>query len=224
MLRNVSFRAGTASVWRWSATPAPQDHRHLIAAALLRTAARRDPGQRQRHPPLLDPVAAAPLRHRAAGHFLFTGNVADNISLGDPRSPRALRTAAMRVQADRFISRLRVATNPRCASAAPDSPWGRSNSSPSPAPWPSTRRAHPRRSHLLDDTETELLIQTPSRPCSAAAPPSSSPTASPPSAPPTRSSSSTMARFASAAPRRADGSRRSLPKLYRSNTGRCSKR
>jgi ATP-binding cassette subfamily B protein len=39
--------------------------------------------------------------------FLFTGNVADNISLGDPEvSKEAVHTAAVRVQADRFISRL----------------------------------------------------------------------------------------------------------------------
>ncbi|HWW62976.1 MAG TPA: ABC transporter ATP-binding protein [Thermoanaerobaculia bacterium] len=39
--------------------------------------------------------------------FLFTGTVADNISLGDPTiSDEALHTAAVRVQADRFISRL----------------------------------------------------------------------------------------------------------------------
>ncbi|HYR27436.1 MAG TPA: ABC transporter ATP-binding protein, partial [Thermoanaerobaculia bacterium] len=39
--------------------------------------------------------------------FLFTGNVADNISLGDPQiSEERIRTAAARVQADRFISRL----------------------------------------------------------------------------------------------------------------------
>ena len=39
--------------------------------------------------------------------FLFTGNIADNISLGDPAiSEEAVRTAAVRVQADRFISRL----------------------------------------------------------------------------------------------------------------------
>jgi ATP-binding cassette, subfamily B, multidrug efflux pump len=39
--------------------------------------------------------------------FLFTGNVADNISLGDPAiSEEQIRTAAIRVQADRFISRL----------------------------------------------------------------------------------------------------------------------
>jgi ATP-binding cassette subfamily B protein len=39
--------------------------------------------------------------------FLFTGNVADNISLGDPAIGReTIRTAATRVQADRFISRL----------------------------------------------------------------------------------------------------------------------
>jgi ATP-binding cassette subfamily B protein len=39
--------------------------------------------------------------------FLFTGNVADNISLGDADiSPETIRTAAVRVQADRFISRL----------------------------------------------------------------------------------------------------------------------
>jgi ATP-binding cassette subfamily B multidrug efflux pump len=39
--------------------------------------------------------------------FLFTGDVADNISLGDPGiSEEQIRTAAMRVQADRFISRL----------------------------------------------------------------------------------------------------------------------
>ncbi|HEY0157574.1 MAG TPA: ABC transporter ATP-binding protein [Thermoanaerobaculia bacterium] len=39
--------------------------------------------------------------------FLFTGNIADNISLGDPSiSPETIRTAAQRVQADRFISRL----------------------------------------------------------------------------------------------------------------------
>jgi ATP-binding cassette subfamily B multidrug efflux pump len=39
--------------------------------------------------------------------FLFTGNVADNISLGDPEVGHdTIRTAAMRVQADRFISRL----------------------------------------------------------------------------------------------------------------------
>ncbi|MGZ5449699.1 MAG: ABC transporter ATP-binding protein [Thermoanaerobaculia bacterium] len=39
--------------------------------------------------------------------FLFTGTIADNISLGDPGiSDEAIRTAAVRVQADRFISRL----------------------------------------------------------------------------------------------------------------------
>ncbi|HUP61662.1 MAG TPA: ABC transporter ATP-binding protein [Thermoanaerobaculia bacterium] len=39
--------------------------------------------------------------------FLFTGTVAENISLGDPSiSPERIRTAAVRVQADRFISRL----------------------------------------------------------------------------------------------------------------------
>lgn len=39
--------------------------------------------------------------------FLFTGNIADNISLGDPAiSQEQIRTAAVRVQADRFISRL----------------------------------------------------------------------------------------------------------------------
>jgi ATP-binding cassette subfamily B protein len=39
--------------------------------------------------------------------FLFTGNVAENISLADPRIAReAIREAAVRVQADRFISRL----------------------------------------------------------------------------------------------------------------------
>jgi ATP-binding cassette subfamily B protein len=39
--------------------------------------------------------------------FLFTGNISDNISLGDPDiSPDTIRTAAVRVQADRFISRL----------------------------------------------------------------------------------------------------------------------
>jgi ATP-binding cassette subfamily B multidrug efflux pump len=39
--------------------------------------------------------------------FLFTGNVADNISLGDREiTDEAVRTAAVRVQADRFISRL----------------------------------------------------------------------------------------------------------------------
>ena len=39
--------------------------------------------------------------------FLFSGNIADNISLGDPEIPEErIRTAAMRVQADRFISRL----------------------------------------------------------------------------------------------------------------------
>ncbi|HEX8408241.1 MAG TPA: ABC transporter ATP-binding protein [Thermoanaerobaculia bacterium] len=39
--------------------------------------------------------------------FLFTGNVADNISLGDTTiSEERIRTAAARVQADRFISRL----------------------------------------------------------------------------------------------------------------------
>lgn len=39
--------------------------------------------------------------------FLFTGNIADNISLGDREiSPEEIRTAATRVQADRFISRL----------------------------------------------------------------------------------------------------------------------
>ncbi|MDQ3280229.1 MAG: ABC transporter ATP-binding protein/permease [Acidobacteriota bacterium] len=39
--------------------------------------------------------------------FLFTGNIADNISLGDPDiAPETIRTAAVRVQADRFISRL----------------------------------------------------------------------------------------------------------------------
>jgi ATP-binding cassette subfamily B multidrug efflux pump len=39
--------------------------------------------------------------------FLFTGNVADNISLGDPAiAPEAVHTAAVRVQADRFVSRL----------------------------------------------------------------------------------------------------------------------
>jgi ATP-binding cassette subfamily B multidrug efflux pump len=39
--------------------------------------------------------------------FLFTGNVAENISVGDPNiSEEMIRTAATRVQADRFISRL----------------------------------------------------------------------------------------------------------------------
>lgn len=39
--------------------------------------------------------------------FLFTGTIADNISLGDPEiSGDTIRTAALRVQADRFISRL----------------------------------------------------------------------------------------------------------------------
>jgi ATP-binding cassette subfamily B protein len=39
--------------------------------------------------------------------FLFTGTIADNISLGDPGITEAeIRTAAIRVQADRFISRL----------------------------------------------------------------------------------------------------------------------
>jgi ATP-binding cassette subfamily B protein len=39
--------------------------------------------------------------------FLFTGNVADNISLADPQiSEESVREAAIRVQADRFISRL----------------------------------------------------------------------------------------------------------------------
>ena len=39
--------------------------------------------------------------------FLFTGTIADNISLGDPAiTPEQIRTAAVRVQADRFISRL----------------------------------------------------------------------------------------------------------------------
>jgi ATP-binding cassette, subfamily B, multidrug efflux pump len=39
--------------------------------------------------------------------FLFTGDVAQNISLGDPKiSDDAVQTAAVRVQADRFISRL----------------------------------------------------------------------------------------------------------------------
>jgi len=39
--------------------------------------------------------------------FLFTGNVRQNISLGDPQiSEEAVRSAAGRVQADRFISRL----------------------------------------------------------------------------------------------------------------------
>jgi ATP-binding cassette subfamily B multidrug efflux pump len=39
--------------------------------------------------------------------FLFTGNIADNISLGDRDiSEEAIRTAALRVQADRFIARL----------------------------------------------------------------------------------------------------------------------
>jgi ATP-binding cassette subfamily B protein len=39
--------------------------------------------------------------------FLFTGNVAQNISLGDPEiTADAVRQAAVRVQADRFISRL----------------------------------------------------------------------------------------------------------------------
>ena len=39
--------------------------------------------------------------------FLFSGNVAENISLGDPAiSEESIRLAATRVQADRFISRL----------------------------------------------------------------------------------------------------------------------
>jgi ATP-binding cassette subfamily B multidrug efflux pump len=39
--------------------------------------------------------------------FLFTGTVEQNISLGDPAiSPEAVREAAVRVQADRFIQRL----------------------------------------------------------------------------------------------------------------------
>ncbi|HUP45160.1 MAG TPA: ABC transporter ATP-binding protein [Thermoanaerobaculia bacterium] len=39
--------------------------------------------------------------------FLFSGNVEQNISLGDPHiQPEAVRSAAVRVQADRFVSRL----------------------------------------------------------------------------------------------------------------------
>jgi ATP-binding cassette, subfamily B, multidrug efflux pump len=39
--------------------------------------------------------------------FLFTGNIAENISLGDPSiDAQRIETAAVRVQADRFISRL----------------------------------------------------------------------------------------------------------------------
>jgi ATP-binding cassette subfamily B protein len=39
--------------------------------------------------------------------FLFTGTIGENISLGDPGiSPERVKTAATRVQADRFISRL----------------------------------------------------------------------------------------------------------------------
>ena len=39
--------------------------------------------------------------------FLFTGNVAENISLGDPEiTEESIQSAAVRVQADRFISRL----------------------------------------------------------------------------------------------------------------------
>jgi ATP-binding cassette subfamily B protein len=39
--------------------------------------------------------------------FLFTGNIGDNISLGDAAiSPEDIRTAALRVQADRFITRI----------------------------------------------------------------------------------------------------------------------
>jgi ATP-binding cassette subfamily B multidrug efflux pump len=39
--------------------------------------------------------------------FLFTGTIAENISLGDPEiTADEIRTAAVRVQADRFISRL----------------------------------------------------------------------------------------------------------------------
>lgn len=39
--------------------------------------------------------------------FLFTGTIAENISLGDPAiGEEAIRVAALRVQADRFISRL----------------------------------------------------------------------------------------------------------------------
>ena len=39
--------------------------------------------------------------------FLFTGSIGENISLGDPAiSEERIRTAALRVQADRFISRL----------------------------------------------------------------------------------------------------------------------
>lgn len=38
--------------------------------------------------------------------FIFTGDIAENISLGAPISPEQIRTAAKRVQADRFISRL----------------------------------------------------------------------------------------------------------------------
>ena len=39
--------------------------------------------------------------------FLFNGNIADNISLGDPAiTEEAIHTAAVRVQADRFITRL----------------------------------------------------------------------------------------------------------------------
>jgi ATP-binding cassette, subfamily B, multidrug efflux pump len=39
--------------------------------------------------------------------FLFTGTIADNISLGDPAIPRdQIQTAAARVQADRFITRV----------------------------------------------------------------------------------------------------------------------
>jgi len=38
--------------------------------------------------------------------FIFTGDIAENISLGAPISDERIRTAARRVQADRFISRL----------------------------------------------------------------------------------------------------------------------
>jgi ATP-binding cassette subfamily B protein len=39
--------------------------------------------------------------------FLFTGNIAENISLADPKiTDDSIRTAALRVQADRFIARL----------------------------------------------------------------------------------------------------------------------
>lgn len=83
-----------------------QDHRHGSAAAVLRAAARVDSPQRNGRR-----YSIESLRRLFAivqqDLFLFTGSVAENISLGDPAiSLERIVAAAKLVQADRFVSRL----------------------------------------------------------------------------------------------------------------------